>query len=67
VVFLGSSPPVFYGKHLNLNGPDWAHANVFYAVDPGPGERMAWARTLGRERWVVLGYDPARGVAREER
>ena len=67
VVFLGSSPPVFYGKHLNLNGPDWAHANVFYAVDPGPGQRMAWARTLGRERWVVLGYDPSRGVAREER
>jgi hypothetical protein len=67
VVFLKSSPPVFYGQHLNLNRPDWAQANVFYAVDPGPEQRMAWARTLGRERWVVVGYDPLRGVARQER
>jgi len=66
VVFLKSSPPVFYGYHLNLNGPGWQQANVFYAVDPGPDQRMTWARTLGRERWVVLGYDPLRRVARQE-
>lgn len=66
VVFFKSSPPAFYGLHQNLNGPDWRRANVFYAVDPGPGQRTAWARTLGRERWVVLGYDPTRGVARLE-
>jgi len=28
-------------------------------VDPGPGQRMAWSQTMGRERWVVVGYDPA--------
>jgi hypothetical protein len=67
VVFLKSSPPVFYGLHLNLNGPDWAQAKVFYAVDPGPGQRMLWTRALGRERWVVVGYDPLRGVAQQER
>jgi hypothetical protein len=58
VVFLRSSLPFFAAQHLNLNGPDWQHAQVFYAVDPGPGQRMAWTRTLGRERWVVVEYDP---------
>jgi len=66
VVFLKSSPPDFYAEHLNLNGPDWAQAKVFYAVDPGPGERMVWTRTLGRERWVVVGYDPFARRAQQE-
>lgn len=65
VVFLKSAPPVFYGQHLNLNGPDWAQAKVFYAVDPGPGQRLAWTRALGRERFVVIGYDPVRRVAQQ--
>lgn len=66
VVFLKSSPPAFYGEHLNLNGPGWAKANVFYAVDPGPAQRKSWTRILGRDRWVAVGYDPLRGVARLE-
>jgi hypothetical protein len=67
VVFLRSSPPFFAAQHLNLNGPGWQQEQVFYAVDPGPGQRMAWARTLGRERWVVVGYDPLAGRALQER
>jgi len=59
VVFLKSSLPVFAAQHLNLNGPNWQEAQVFYAVDPGPEQRRAWTQTLGRERWVVVGYDPA--------
>ena len=62
VVFLKSSPPFFYGEHLNLNDPDWRRAGAFYAVDPGPNQRVAWMRTLGRDRFVVLTYDPLRGV-----
>ncbi len=66
VVFLKSSLPIFAADHLNLNSPDWQHAQVFYAVDPGPEQRMAWTRTLGRERWVVVGYDPLTGRAQQE-
>jgi hypothetical protein len=66
VVFLTSAPPFFAAEHLSLNGPDWQQAQVFYAVDPGPEQRMAWTRTLGRQRWVVVGYDPVAGRAQQE-
>jgi hypothetical protein len=66
VIFLKASPPVFFGQHLNLNGPAWAQANAFYAVDPGEDQRAEWTRTLGRERWVVVTYDQSRGIARQE-
>jgi len=66
VVFLRSSPPFFAAEHLSLNGPDWQQAQVFYAVDPGPEQRMVWTRTLGRQRWVVVGYDPVAGRAQRE-
>jgi hypothetical protein len=66
VVFLKSSPESFYGEHLNLNGPDWEQANVFYAVDPGPEQRLAWTRKLRRDRFFVITYDPETGAARQE-
>jgi hypothetical protein len=66
VVFLTSAPPFFAAEHLSLNGPDWQQAQVFYAVDPGPEQRMAWTRTLGRQRWVVVGYDPVAGRTQQE-
>jgi 4-amino-4-deoxy-L-arabinose transferase-like glycosyltransferase len=65
VVFLKSSPPVFFGQHMNLNGPDWPRAKVFYAIDPGPELRMSWTRTLGRDRFVVVSYDQVRGEAEQ--
>jgi hypothetical protein len=67
VVFLKSSPPYFYGEHSNLNGPDWQHDKVFYAVDPGPEQRPDWARRLGWDHWVVVTYDPATSKALEVR
>jgi hypothetical protein len=63
VVYLADTPEVFYGSHLNLNGPDWPTAGVFYAVDPGPTERAKWAGMLHRRRWVVLKYDAQRSTA----
>lgn len=62
VVFLSDHPP-FYAEHLNLNGPDWRSADVFYAIDPGRSERTAWAQRFGRERWVVVTFDPERKIA----
>jgi hypothetical protein len=56
VVFLEDAPP-FYAEHLDLNGPDWASADVFYAIDPGPSERSAWARRFGHKQWVVFTWD----------
>ncbi len=58
VVFLRDSPPLFYGAHLNRNGPDWKSAGAFYAVDPEPEQRSSWTRTLSRNRWIVVSYDP---------
>src|ERR1035437_10818535 len=58
VVFLKDSPSNFSGEHLNLNGPDWTGASVFYAVDPGPEGRSAWSLRFGHNRWVVITYDP---------
>jgi hypothetical protein len=63
VVYLADTPTVFYGSHLNLNGPDWPSAGVFYAVDPGPDERAKWAGILHKRRWVVVKYDVQRSVA----
>ncbi len=57
VVFLEDNPP-FYAEHLNLNGPDWRTADVFYAIDPGASERPEWARRFGRTQWVVVTWDP---------
>ena len=51
--------PDFAAEHLNLNDPNWQEAQVFYAIDPGHEQRIALAQTLGRKRWVVVGYDPA--------
>lgn len=66
VVFLEDKHP-FYGQHLNLNGPEWKSADVFYAIDPGPSERDAWAARLGRREWVVLTYDPGEKRAEIDR
>jgi hypothetical protein len=63
VVYVMDTPPQFYGAHLNLNGPDWPSARVFYALDPGPGERARWTGILHRRRWVVLRYDSRSRVA----
>jgi len=57
VIFWLDSAPVVYGKHYNLNGPDWRRDNLFYLVDPGPGERDRWACAAGRPAWVTIGYD----------
>jgi hypothetical protein len=64
VVYFADNPQVFFGKRLNLNGPAWPSAGVFYAVDPGPDERAMWARILHSRRWVVLTYDAQRSVAK---
>jgi hypothetical protein len=48
---------------LNLNGPAWPSARVFYARDPGPDDRARWAGVFQKRRWVVLRYDAQRGVA----
>jgi hypothetical protein len=57
IVFLEDSPPVFFGEHLNLNEAEWKRYPAFYLVDPGPGERAAWAKLFGRSMWVVIKYD----------
>jgi hypothetical protein len=62
VVFLKKSPPLFYGEHLNLNGPDWQSANAFFAVDPGPEQRSEWTRVFGRSQWILVTYDPGLGA-----
>jgi hypothetical protein len=58
VVFLRDNPP-FFGEHLNLNGPDWQQADVFYAIDPGGSQRDEWATRLGRRGWVLLTFNPS--------
>ncbi len=58
VVFLKDNAPSFHAEHLNLNGPDWPSARVFFAVDPGPDKRAKWAAALHKPRWLVLSYDP---------
>jgi hypothetical protein len=63
VVFFKENLPEFTGRHLNLNGPDWSSAGVFYAIDPGRGERAKWAAILHKPRWVVLAYDSQRKAA----
>jgi hypothetical protein len=63
VVYFADTPPVILGSHLNLNGPDWPSARVFYAVDPGPDQRAKWAGILHKPSWVVLRFDSERGVA----
>jgi hypothetical protein len=65
-VFFGSNLPAFSGTHLNLNGPHWPAAKVFYAIDPGAGEREKWTARLGKPRWVVLNYDSQAKLARVE-
>ncbi|MDQ2776290.1 MAG: hypothetical protein M3Y57_15435 [Acidobacteriota bacterium] len=64
VVFFKENLPEFTGKHLNLNGPDWSSAGVFYAIDPGLGGRAKWTALLHKPRWVVLAYDAQREVAK---
>jgi len=56
VVFLQDSNP-FHGAYLNLNGPSWPRADVFYAIDPGAPERREWAGGFGGREWGVLRYD----------
>jgi len=63
VVYIENSLPAFYGPNLNLNGPDWPSAGVFYALDPGLEGRAKWAAILHKQRWVALRYDTPRGVA----
>jgi hypothetical protein len=65
VVYLCENPP-FHGEHLNLNGPDWQNAEVFYAVDPGVALRDEWAARLGWLQWVALTYNPSAGRAEIE-
>jgi 4-amino-4-deoxy-L-arabinose transferase-like glycosyltransferase len=63
VVFLADTLPDFHAIHLNPNTPNWPSARVFYAVDPGPGERAKWAGILRKGHWVVLRYDAERKIA----
>ena len=67
LVFWRTTPPLVYGKHFNLNRPDWQNQDLFYLVDPGPGERDEWACRLDRPDWVVIGYDAAAAAATEEK
>jgi hypothetical protein len=62
VVFLQTLSPVFFGEGLNMNGPDWPQAKVFYAIDPGPEQRTVWTHKLGYEKFLVIAFDPARSV-----
>ena len=66
LVFWRTSPPQIFGKHFNLNRPDWQKQDLFYLVDPAPEERNAWACRLGRPNWVVIGYDSAEQRVIEE-
>ncbi len=63
VVFMADTLPDFYAMHLNPNTPGWPSARVFYAVDPGPGERAKWAGILRKRRWVLIRYDAERKIA----
>jgi hypothetical protein len=63
VVFMADTLPDFYAMHLNPNTPGWPSARVFYAVDPGPGERAKWAGILRKRRWVLIRYDAQRKIA----
>jgi hypothetical protein len=63
VLILQSLSPIFFGEDLNLNGPDWRSAKVFYAIDPGDEQRTVWAQKLGYDKFVVIGFDPSRGFA----
>lgn len=62
VVFLKETDP-FFSKHLNLNGADWRTTKAFYAEDPGPQLRQSLAGRLGKQQWIVLGYDPVLSTA----
>ncbi|NDQ56078.1 MAG: hypothetical protein GZ088_03265 [Acidipila sp.] len=43
-------------RHFNLNSLDWARADLVFLIDPGPGQRAAWACREGRSNWVSLEY-----------
>jgi hypothetical protein len=66
VVFIATAQPLWYPAHIILNGPNWKHADVFYAVDPGPAKRAIWTRLLEKKSWVVVAYNAATSQANVE-
>jgi hypothetical protein len=62
VVFLQSSHR-FRAFDLNPNVPDWRLAPLFIMVDPGAALRRDVACSLGRSRWIEVGYNDRSGQA----
>ncbi len=65
LVFLHESESLV-PKHFNLNQANWRSAPVVYLVDAEVERRSDWACRLGRPQWVVLQYDEAARVVRED-
>jgi hypothetical protein len=59
LIFWRTTSPQVFGKHFNLNRPDWQNQDLFYLVDPGPEQRDIWACRYRRPDWVLIGYDAA--------
>lgn len=62
VVFLQNSLQ-FRAFDLNPNEPDWGRAPLFVMTDPGPSLRPDVACSLGRSRWIEVGYSDSTGLA----
>ena len=66
VVFIAGAQPFWYPTHVILNGPNWKRADIFYAIDPGPGKRSTWTRLLEEKSWVVVTYNATASQANVE-
>jgi hypothetical protein len=63
VLFMRDAWPSTFAHDLNWNTPDWPRRRIFGAVDPGRGMRARWAQVLGKSKWYVVTYWPARRSA----
>lgn len=62
VVFLQNSRR-FRAFDMNPNTPDWRHAPLFVMADPGAALRHDVTCSLGRSRWIEVGYNDWSGLA----
>jgi hypothetical protein len=62
VVFLQNSRR-FRAFDMNPNGPDWRHADLFVVADPGAELRGDVTCSVGRSRWIAVGYNDRSGLA----